>query len=63
MACSILVPQPGIKPKPPAAEAQSPNHWTGEVPLCPFYVTCIVGDRQEAKGCMLFQVAAGPETG
>ena len=33
MACSILVPQPGIKPVPPALEAQSLNHWTTrEVP-------------------------------
>ena len=28
MACGILVPQPGIKPMPPALEAQSLNHWT-----------------------------------
>ena len=27
-ACGILVPQPGIKPTPPALEAQSLNHWT-----------------------------------
>ena len=26
--CGILVPQPGIKPVPPAVEARSPNHWT-----------------------------------
>ena len=33
MACGILVPQPGIKPTPPAVEAQSRNHWTArEVP-------------------------------
>ena len=32
-ACRISVPQPGIKPVPPAMEAQSLNHWTaGEVP-------------------------------
>ena len=32
-ACGILVPQPGMEPVPPAAEAQSPNHWTArEVP-------------------------------
>ena len=32
-ACGILVPQPGIKPMPPAVEAWSRNHWTtGEVP-------------------------------
>ncbi|XP_073665439.1 solute carrier family 22 member 18 isoform X11 [Tursiops truncatus] len=37
-ACGILVPQPGIEPVPPAAEAQSLNHWTArEVP-----VMCIV---------------------
>ena len=28
VACGILVPQPGIKPVPPALEAQSVNHWT-----------------------------------
>ena len=33
MACGILVPRPGIKPIPPAVEAQSLNHWTArEVP-------------------------------
>ena len=28
VACEILVPQPGIKPVPPAVKARSPNHWT-----------------------------------
>ena len=28
MVCRILVPQPGIKPVPPAVEGQSPIHWT-----------------------------------
>ena len=33
-ACEILVPQPGIKPMPPAVEAWSLNHWTTrEVPV------------------------------
>ena len=32
--CGILVPWPGIKPKPLAVEAQSPNHWiTREFPV------------------------------
>ena len=32
-ACGNLVPQPGIKPEPPALEAQSFNHWaTREAP-------------------------------
>ena len=32
-ACRILVPQPGVKPTPPAVEAWSLNHWTTrEVP-------------------------------
>ena len=32
-ACRILVPQPGIRPMPPAVEAQSLSHWTTrEVP-------------------------------
>ena len=26
-ACRVLVPQPGIKPGPPAAKLPSPNHW------------------------------------
>ena len=34
VACGILVPRPGIKPVPPAVEAQSLNHWTSrEVPI------------------------------
>ena len=27
-ASGILVPQPGMEPKPPAVKVQSPNHWT-----------------------------------
>ena len=40
MAHGILVPQPGIKPTPPALEGQSLNHWTArEVPLlCSLYL-------------------------
>ena len=35
MACGVLVPQPGIKPTPPAVEVWSPNHWTTrQVPVC-----------------------------
>ena len=33
VACGNLVPQPGIKPEPSAAETWNPNHWTTtEVP-------------------------------
>ena len=28
VACGILFPQPGIKPRPLAVKVQSPNHWT-----------------------------------
>ena len=36
--CGLLVPQPGIKPMPPAVEAQFPNHWTSrEVPRYFFF--------------------------
>ena len=28
VACGILVPQPGIEPRPLAVKEQSPNHWT-----------------------------------
>ena len=32
-ACGILVPQPGIDPRPSPVKARSPNHWTtGEFP-------------------------------
>ena len=34
VACGILVPQPGIKPVPPALEAQSVNHWTTKGVIC-----------------------------
>ena len=27
VVCGIFIPQPGIKPVPPAVETQSPNHW------------------------------------
>ena len=38
-AYGILVPRPGIEPRPPAVEAQSPNHWTTrEFPK--FKITC-----------------------
>ena len=34
MACRILVPPPGIEPRPSAVKALSPNHWTArEVPF------------------------------
>ena len=38
VACGILVPQPGIKPAPPALEVGSLNHWTTREVLvyCPF---------------------------
>ena len=33
-ACRILVPQPGIEPRPLAVKVPSPNHWTArEVPV------------------------------
>ena len=38
-ACGILVPQPGIKSRPPALEVQSPTYWTTrEVPLLTFKI-------------------------
>ena len=44
MACRLLVPWPGIKPAPSAADTQSFNHWTAkEVPIpSVFYVTVVV---------------------
>ena len=41
--CRILVPQPGIKPTPPAVETQSPNHCTTrEVPSLSFLILSLV---------------------
>ena len=40
-ACGILVPQPGIEPRPSAMKAQSPNHWTtGDFPSLSFDAWC-----------------------
>ena len=43
-AMQILAPQPGIKPTPPAVEAQSLNHWTTrEVPVsCSLLVNAVL---------------------
>ena len=39
VSCGILVPQPVIEPRLPAAEARSPNHWTArEVPTFPLLI-------------------------
>ena len=41
--CGILAPRPGIKPVPPAVEAQGPSHWTArEVPNPCFRVTLLL---------------------
>ena len=40
-AYGILVPQPGIEPRPSAMKAQSLNHWTiGDFPSLSFYAWC-----------------------
>ena len=42
VACGILVPRPGIEPRPSAVRAQSPNHWTTrEFPLVALFVLSI----------------------
>ena len=43
VVCGILVPQPGIKPVPPALKMQSLNHWTSrEVPKIPQWIFIII---------------------
>lgn len=38
VACGLLVPQPGIEPRPPTVTALSSYHWaTREVPLSLYY--------------------------
>ena len=38
IACGILVPRPGMEPRPPAVEVWSPNHWTfREFPLVNYF--------------------------
>ena len=38
-ACGILVPWPGIEPRPPASGAQSLDHWTASKVPSPFFLT------------------------
>ena len=46
MACRILVPQPGIEPRPLAVKAWSPNHWTArEFPPAIFCTRAIYCQR------------------
>ena len=43
VACRILVPRPGIKPRPSAMKAQSPNHWTArEFPSYAFKMMYVI---------------------
>ena len=49
LACGILVPQPGIEPRPPAVEVWSPNHWTArEVPG--LFLTDDAACREDVSG-------------
>ena len=46
-ACGILAPRPGIEPRTPAVEVQSPNHWTArEFPQLWLLVCAKVGNCQ-----------------
>ena len=44
-AYGILVPPPGLKPVPPAVEAQSPNHWAAREVL-----KCLIFRMRRNKG-------------
>ena len=47
MACGILVPQPGIEPRPLAVKAQNLNHWTiREFPMDLYYVVAKCEGRE-----------------
>ena len=60
MACRILVPLPGIKPGPPAVEAQSPNHWTTrEFPSCPSYVLLYLFYHRPYQHCIVLTGFSG----
>ena len=55
---SILVPQPGIEPVPPAMEAQRLNHWTTTkkvLVLCPFDTAPPVSEQFLAVWHNMFQ--------
>ena len=42
VACGILVPQPGIEPKPSTMKSPSPNHWRArEFPVLHISFACI----------------------
>ena len=53
--CRILIPQPGIEPRPSAVEVWSPNHWTAsEVPYFTFLRnlhTVLHSDYTNLKPC------------
>ena len=50
-ACGILVPQPGIKPLPPAVEPLSPNCWTArDIPEHAFM--CMRKFQLRRRGCI-----------
>ena len=64
-AWGVLAPQPGIKPMPPAVEAQSPNHWPpgrsrsapslgGGLAVCVFGCPFVVpnGDSHRSPGLL-----------
>ena len=55
VACSILVPQQGIEPRPSAVKARSPNHWTTrEFPPLPFLNWDICFLTLSSKSSFLF---------
>ena len=51
MTCETLVPQPGIKPVPPAMEAWSLNQWTTkEIPNFLWFCHLFLGTKGRNKG-------------
>ena len=54
VACGILVPWPGIEPRPSAVKAQSPNHWTTrEFLISPSNPDCLSEHQPNVASCLL----------
>ena len=54
-ACGTLLPRPGIEPRAPAGEVQSPNHWaTRELPMCNFIYTYCVYIHLYTSVCFIY---------
>ena len=53
-ACGILVPRPGVEPRPSAVKAQSPNHWTAREFLVRMYLDVNLNESSDGHRASFF---------